>query len=93
MLVVETSAMSDSCHIQLRKMDDKVVAEIPTDVVSAMSWSEDQTLQLINLDHFGVLLSDIECSEIEEIEVILEELKRATREAHQAVNSALGEPG
>jgi hypothetical protein len=83
--------MSGSCQIQLRKMGDKVIAEIPTDVISAMDWSDDQTLRLIKLDDFGVLLSGVECSEIEEIEVALEELERAIHDAHQAVNDACGQ--
>lgn len=90
MFAVEASAMSDSCQIQLHRSGDKVVAEIPADVVSAMGWSDDQTLQLIKLDDFGVLLSEIEHSEIQEIEAVLEELERATRDAHQTVNEALG---
>lgn len=84
--------MSDSCQIQLHRSGDKVVAEIPADVISAMGWSDDQTLQVIKLDDLGVWLTDISGSEIEEIEAVLGELERATREAHQAVNSSLGEP-
>ena len=90
MFTVEVSAMSDSCQIQLRRSGDKVVAEIPIDVVSAMGWSGDQTLYLINLDDLGVLLSDAEGTKIREIEAALEELERANKRAHQAVNSALG---
>lgn len=84
--------MSDSCQIQLHRSGDKVVAEIPADVISAMGWSDDQTLQVIKLDDLGVWLTDISGSEIEEIEAVLGELERATREAHQAVSSALGGP-
>jgi hypothetical protein len=88
---VEASAMSDSCQIQLHRRGDKVVAEIPADVVSAMGWSDDQILQLIKLDDFGVLLSKVECSEIDEIEVVLEELERAIHDAHQTVNEVCGQ--
>jgi hypothetical protein len=66
-----------------------VSIDFPSDVLGAAGIRPGLQLHACPIGDHGIWLSAEECPDTKELLALLAEVKRATREAHDAVNSAL----
>lgn len=77
------------CEIKFVDGSDKVFVEIPQEFSKAIGCAPGQNLYGYAIGSEGIWLSPEECPQASEFLTALNELQRATKDAHAAVEDAL----
>jgi hypothetical protein len=90
MMFIDKEAVVMRCEIKLIDGSDKVSIEIPIELPEAIGCAPGQALYAYAIGSEGIWLSPGECPQASEFLVALNELQKATKDAHAAVKGALG---
>ena len=89
-MAASEEAMAMKCEIKLMDRSDKVSVEIPVELSMAVGCLPGQHLYAYAIGSEGIWLSSEECPQASEFLTALSELQKAAKDAHAAVNDALG---